>query len=99
MVTSLDPDTSHTFVCSANGSNPAFDILIVRIDGLQVDNQEIQDRGIHVVLLFSNEGNSYNATIFTPATIENNGTEIQCFLFTENGSKSSQIATFYVQGK
>ena len=92
-MSSLDPETLHTFHCIANSS----DRLDTLIDGLFFNGQEIMNKGITVTLV--RDGDLQNSTIYIPATIDNNETSIQCLLYTDSGRLDSLIGRFYVQGK
>ena len=77
------------FHCNGSGIT-----IIWRVDGLQANDAFIIQRGISSVLIPSS--GTVQSTLTVPATPVNNGTTVQCIVFSLSGSVTSNNATLTV---
>ena len=66
--------TNAMFYCNGSGA-----VLAWLMDGIQVDQQSIRDQGVTEDTVVSSSG-TVQSTLTVPATVENNGTVIQCLI-------------------
>lgn len=98
LIASLNAETVHVFECTVTRAERA-DVLI---NNTPFDNQEIQDRGVMVSsITVDSETGTIDSNITIPATIENNGTSIECLSVNFSGPSvvRSSIATYLLQGQ
>ena len=74
------------FHCAGNGA-----AIVWMVDKLSATNMNITNRGI-VPLQVSSSGN-VQSSLTVPATIENNGTTVQCVLYPGEVTSSDAILT------
>ena len=77
------------FCCTGSGIT-----IVWIVDGLQGNEASVVQRGISSVLLSSS--GTVQSTLTVPATSVNNGTTVQCVIFSLSGSVTSNNATLTV---